>query len=170
MAPFSKTIPIIVGPAHHTFHLQKDLLALHSRFFKNKISDLELVDEANQRIMLPKIDASGFAEFACWLHSYSFAPIDNDVLHGEVHLLGERLWQLGSVLQAPGFQNFAMDDALRYCQNGDYEWPVCGEVAAIYQLTAPGSKLRLFAAHSVRIWEISFSVSSICMHPTFPPD
>jgi hypothetical protein len=102
ISPFSKTILILVGANRHIFHVQKDLLALHSGYFKDRLAEIEQYGE--QEISLPGIDASGFAEFACWLLGYSFMPANNVVLHADMNILDERFWQLGAFLRASGFR------------------------------------------------------------------
>jgi hypothetical protein len=79
---------------------QKDLLALHSGYFKAKLAENE--QHEIQEVSLPNIDASEFAEFACWLLGYSFMPVNNVVLHADMNILNGRLWQLGAFLRVPG--------------------------------------------------------------------
>ncbi|KAF8855650.1 hypothetical protein BDZ45DRAFT_499142 [Acephala macrosclerotiorum] len=52
-------------------------------------------------------------------------------------------------LRAPAFQNVCMDDCRKYCKDPKNEWPVLSYVELMYRIGAKGSKLRLFAAHSV---------------------
>jgi hypothetical protein len=113
----------------HIFHLQKDLLALHSGYFKDRLAENE--QHEDQEASPPNINASEFAECACWLLGYSFMPVNNVVLHTDTNILDERLWQLGAFLRAPGLQNFAIDDILRYCKDNAKALPICEEVAAI---------------------------------------
>jgi hypothetical protein len=84
------------------FHIQKDLLALHSGYFKDRLAEIGQYGE--QEISLPGIDASEFAEFACWLLGYRFMPVNNVVPHADMNILDGRLWQLGALLRAPGLQ------------------------------------------------------------------
>jgi hypothetical protein len=55
-------------------------------------------------------------------------------------------------LQAPGFQNFALDNYPFFCQGFPQEgprWPDIEDVRLVYRLTADDSKLRTFFAHAV---------------------
>ena len=96
---------------------------------KDRLAESE--QHGDQEPSLPNIDASEFAEFACWLLDYSFMPVNNVVLHTDTNILDERLWQLGAFLRAPGLQYFAIDDILRYCKDNAKALPIREEVAAI---------------------------------------
>jgi hypothetical protein len=140
-----ESITIFVGLNQNAFHANKTLLALHSGYLKEKIAEIEQQDE--QKISLPEVNACQFAEFICWIRSYRWVPVD---IHGDLDCLGERFWQLGSLLKAPGFQNVAMDDIRRWCKDPETkDWPNRKDVDLIYRLTTPDTKLRKFAADSV---------------------
>jgi BTB/POZ domain len=140
-----EAITVFVTLNEHAFHANKTLLALHSGYFRDKLAEIEHQEE--QKISLPEVNASQFAEFTCWARSYRWVPAS---IHGHLSCLGERYWQLGSFLKAPGFQNSAMDDVRTWCKGTTNEkWPACQDIDLIYRLTNHGAKLRKFAAASI---------------------
>jgi len=84
------------------FTPQKDLLALYSGYFKDRLAENEQHEDLEAS--LPNINASEFAELACWLLDYNFMPVNNVVLHADMNILDGRLWQLGVFLRASEFQ------------------------------------------------------------------
>ncbi|CZR66090.1 uncharacterized protein PAC_15991 [Phialocephala subalpina] len=146
ITPFCPTIPIFVGADKQLFNVQKELLTLHSGYFKNQFKNQEEDDE-EKPILLPTVKPPLFADFVAWMYTATFLKLDNDAFGGGAQT--DHLWGLGSFLRAPAFQNFCMDDCREYCKDPNNPWPVLSYIELMYKIGDKGSKLRLFAAHSV---------------------
>jgi hypothetical protein len=142
---FSDTVSIFVGADNQVFQIPKGLLALHSGYFKNRFDN----KEEDEKLSLPDVQPSVFAEFLSWLY-YS----DCLEVNGDSFFIFEiaQAWGLGELIEAPGFQNWCMDTIRTYCKEPpeDYWLPLdTKDVATIYRDSSKYSKLRMFAAHSM---------------------
>jgi hypothetical protein len=133
---------IFVGADKKVFKVQKELLTLHSGYFRNRIDS----KKADNKLSLPDVKPSGFAEFVSWLYAGE-ALLFRDYLYDDIEL--GYLWALGELLEVPAFQNWCMNTFLEDCKNPNSQWPALEVVKVIYETSPKGSKLRKFAAHSM---------------------
>jgi hypothetical protein len=147
---YSETVTILAGMEEkQSFNVHKDLLAVHSTYFSNLLSEKGL--GADEKISIPA-NASLFADFISWVYFGEFLKVENDALEGEQAV--DDLWELARYFQAPAFQNFCMDDCRTYCKASETDpksspWPFVEGIKKMYSITPRGSKLRKLAVDSL---------------------
>jgi len=147
---YSETITILAGMEEkQSFNVHKDLLAVHSTYFSNLLSEKGL--GADEKISI-SANASLFADFISWVYFGEFLKVENDALEGEQAV--DDLWELARYFQAPAFQNFCMDDCRTYCKGSEIDpknspWPFVEGIKKMYSITPRGSKLRKLAVDSL---------------------
>jgi len=130
----STIVNVFVGEETRPFRLHKDLLTLHSNYFVNGLREAE-----EDKILINTTPAC-FADFVGWMYNGKIFKTE-----GPGSQLSY-LWALGSLLEAPAFQNVCMDLCrLYYCEYG----PCVSMVELAYEITEKGSLLRKFAADSM---------------------
>jgi hypothetical protein len=78
---YSETLTILAGMEEkQSFNVHKDLLAVHSTYFSNLLSEKGL--GADEKISIPA-NASLFADFISWVYFGEFLKVENDALEGE---------------------------------------------------------------------------------------
>ena len=126
---FSEVVRLIVGTDKKIFRVHKDMLCLHSCSFAARFSDSSFdEDDEDEEIALPVIKAALFADFVSYLYTGSFLRVLADI-SGEPGGVGaSELWELGTFLKAPGFQNMRLDSFRANFKQGNTSWPHVGEI------------------------------------------
>ena len=147
LSSWSEKVSIYVGPYLQRFHVNKCLLKLHSGYFRNRFAAIE--KEEDQKLFLPTVDPSLFAEFICWMSTgWELPPIRKAFPKNTKNLIN-RAWLLGHFLHAAG-KNFAIDQYQFFCQGWEdkdektLRWPDIQDVRFVYQQTNDESNLRRF--------------------------
>ncbi|KAE9367560.1 hypothetical protein N431DRAFT_513969 [Stipitochalara longipes BDJ] len=145
---YSETVEVFVGKEQkQTFVVHKDLLALHSTYFSNLLSDNGLDENMKINVFAKP---SLFADFVSWIYFGEFLKVKNDALEGAAAV--DDLWELGRFFKAPAFQNFCMDDCRTYCKASETDpnspWPFVTGIKQMYSITPKGSRLRKLAVDS----------------------
>ena len=145
----SEIVVIFVGEKaeKQPFFVHKDLIALHSHYFRYHFhsGQLSLPDsEEEKKIILPQYKASVFADFNSWLYSGDFLHVGS--AWNDVTLFQDR-WRLGSYLKAPNFQNFCMEAILKEYKQEPTHWMFADHVEYVYKSTAKNSLHRKLTAH-----------------------
>ena len=146
---YSKTVQVLVGKEQkESFVVHRDLLALHSNYFSNLLSDDGLGEDHKITVFAKP---SLFADFVSWIYFGEFLKVKNDALEGDAAV--DDLWELGRFFKAPAFQNFCMDDCRTYCKASDTDptspWPFVEGIQQMYSITPKGSFLRKLAVDSL---------------------
>jgi hypothetical protein len=145
---YSEVVEIYAGKEKQTFFVHKDLLALHSTYFRNFFSDKGAGVEKKLTVAAKP---SLFADFVSWIYFGEYLKVKNDALEGNTAV--DHLWELGRLFKAPAFQNFCMDDCRTYCKaselDPDQPWPFVYGIKQMYSITPKGSPLRKLAVDSL---------------------
>jgi hypothetical protein len=131
-----------VGKERLSYTVHEDLLTLHTPYFNKALAK-------GMELEIPAEPPTLFADFVSWMYSADW--VWNERVKKDVDI--EALWELGRVLQAPGFQNFCMHDLMNYCKNSETDelspWPIPSSITRIYTTTPKASMLRKFAVDSI---------------------
>jgi hypothetical protein len=136
---YSPRVDIYVGKGEKAFTIDKDLLALHSQYFRNRFAE---ADE-NEQFTLPHVKEEHFVFFKSWLYTGDWLHIGNAL---STPTTGEELWALGTFLKAPAFQNYCMDDIRQDAKNERNHWVYIKSVESVYKVSKKTSMLRKFTA------------------------
>ncbi|KAF8847810.1 hypothetical protein BDZ45DRAFT_811297 [Acephala macrosclerotiorum] len=142
IAIFSPTIPIFVGAKKQVLYAQKNLLTLHSGYFKDLFANQDGGEEGG-KIILPSVSPLCFADFVAWLSTGTPLPL-NLLNPGRASC-----WELGNFLRAPAYQNMCMQRSRNWAMSQGVIWPEAKVVQVIFETCGKGTKIRKFAAHSV---------------------
>ncbi|CZR61647.1 uncharacterized protein PAC_11544 [Phialocephala subalpina] len=136
-----KIICIFMVKDKQGFTVHKDLLALHSGYFRNRFRDAE----EDEKFELQDFKAATFADFHAWLYSGIFLDAKDLV----TSMSSQETWALGSFLKAPAYQNHCMDlmrndFRSHYGTTRDYKRVLIEDIESAYNHTSKGSLLRVF--------------------------
>ncbi|KAF4635823.1 hypothetical protein G7Y89_g2264 [Cudoniella acicularis] len=137
----SEMTTIFVGKEKRSFSAHKDLLALHSAYFRNRFLDAHNDDD---KITLPNFKPYIFADFHSWLYSGQILQVPGDALNTPTSQ--EELWALANFLEAPVFQNHCMDLIRTDCKTTPNNFVCIDSIESMYNVTKPRSLLRKFMA------------------------
>jgi len=146
---YSKTVQVLIGEKEkQAFLVHRDLLTLHSSYFRKELKDKGLDEDC--KISVP-VKPTLFVDFISWMYFGEFIQLRNKALEGGTSV--DPLWELGRFLEAPGFQNFCMDDCRTYCKDSDTNanilWPHIPYIELMYFVAPRGSRLRKLALDSL---------------------
>jgi len=146
----SPQVQVICGAERKIFHVCRDLLAIHSQYFRLKIRTVDN-DTGDYKISLRDVKPNLFANYVAWLHTRNTTVGFMQVREEEM----EALWALGQTLSDARFQNWVMDNLRNEASKAlgeraykvyNRRWPEIQEVELVYHLTERGSALRKLAA------------------------
>jgi len=145
----SPVVSIVIGLEKRTFLLHRDLLTVHSDFFR-KIFDPTLNAAVTPHLILTTINPSQFMNFVIWLQSGTInSTISPEVMRPEKMITledeYEGLWAMGEKIHAVGFQNYCMKKILCFGEKKEV-WPTTDVAQFAYQHTKKGSALRRLMA------------------------
>ena len=139
-----------MGSNQQLFHVDKDLLSLHSGLFRNELADLDEKGEERKQLSLPGVDPALFMDFVCWIRNGNLMVLQGEDLGDDSPVQIEDSWILGHILEAPGFQNFMIWDQLQgHWELDEYSEPEIENVRFVYKASERDSKLRRFYADFV---------------------
>lgn len=154
------------GPESQTFIVHRDLLILHSTYFRNIFAPepeikqepipnpkplsqvaqrrANLLAQAILELDFVEFSRLEFAKFISWLNiGTTFFPYESSNPRPD----WVRLWSLGQKLISPGFQNAIMNSFCTHLADPtNNPRPSPSLISLIYDLTSKGSKLRKLAA------------------------
>jgi hypothetical protein len=133
---------VFVGKGKEAYTVHKDLLSLHSSWFEDYFQS-DAFDEEN-KVFLPQISNSYFADFICWLYSRE-SQTDPAI---EDHNLTKSL-RCGAILGAPAYSNIIMDKLIRYVSSTDPATYNNLWFMKNFENSEEGSPLRLFISHLI---------------------
>ncbi|KUJ07535.1 uncharacterized protein LY89DRAFT_631082 [Mollisia scopiformis] len=137
IAPFCPTILISVGSSKQIFTVPRDLLTLHSGYFKELFASPR--EDEDEKIALPLLSPMDFGNFVSWIYigrTLSAATAS-----------ATRFWVVGEFLSAPAFQNWCIDIYRNKLLLAANRSPHRDNVRLAYEKSGKGSKLRKFLAH-----------------------
>lgn len=139
MVPFSPVVSLSIRPKKAIFTTQKDVLILHSDFFRDQFTILG----EDAKIALPEAEPLAFLDYLSWIYTGEFVHLHKL----NQHMTIQECYELGTLLRAPAYQNAVMDicrdmqSSLQLSQDSTVE--------TTFLTCRKGSKLRKFVAHCI---------------------
>jgi len=139
---YSDTVIVFVGNDEQTFNVHKDLLCLHSTYFRNWLHGTE-----DTKLCLPGVEPLCFADFTSWIYSGAVLKTGKSgERFSNLQSSPEKLYYLGTFLKAPAFCNYVID-SLRHMSRTQPNHRISPQnVREAYRLSRDGSLLRIYSA------------------------
>jgi hypothetical protein len=134
-------VNVVVGDEEQAFPVHRDLLALHSPHFSERLT------AGITKILLPHVGPLIFADFVSWMYTgdvLNTGPRARQALPG-LRRISEG-WTLGRFLKAPGFQNRILDFYRLRSRCAPNNWVCIELVEATYGVSNRGSLIRRYTA------------------------
>ncbi|KAL8635283.1 MAG: hypothetical protein Q9226_009370, partial [Calogaya cf. arnoldii] len=134
------TMRVSSGQETESWMIHRDLLTHHSPFFAAALSG-SFKESTTNTVELIEDDPGAFALFVQWLYTGKC-----EVKFDKTPSIACLAWALGDKLHCPTFQDRAICRLIAYNQ----EYPLREDaMRLIYNVSPPGSRLRMFAVDSV---------------------
>ncbi|KUJ07449.1 uncharacterized protein LY89DRAFT_766027 [Mollisia scopiformis] len=128
---------------------------------RNKIHEFKVHDSersaftVNDYIWKTRVTSPHFAHFFGWL--YTGTVLDTVCFDSET--LDQELWDLGDFLEAPGFQNYVMDETRAAYRDGEEQkyYMSTRAIRSIYTMASVGPQFRLLACDIMNCLDVVHS-------------